>query len=310
MAVVVTYHRPELLQRCLQSLWEQRLQPGDALEVLVVDNACTDHTPELLRQAQANHPQLHVLRLPENGGGAGGFHHGMRWACTQAPRLPDQLWLLDDDTLATATALAELLRCRRRFEAEQKQRPAFVCSQVLWLDDSVCEMNIPMPVWDWNRFHGGLQGDAAAPTLVNSCSFVSVLMATDQVARVGLPIEAFFIWSDDQEYTLRLCKLGYPGLYAPASVVHHHTKENRGVNPVLMRPGDVPKYRYGMRNGAYLNRCRNLPRGLYYVLCRSLDIGRARISWGAKLRLWLALLDGLVCFRPRIVRNLRLAAAE
>ena len=49
-AVVVTYNRKELLAQCIACL---RAQRGAACDILVVDNASTDGTDELLGHWQA-----------------------------------------------------------------------------------------------------------------------------------------------------------------------------------------------------------------------------------------------------------------
>lgn len=301
LAIVVTYHRPELLQQCLQALFCQRLEPSQRLEVLVVDNACSDQTPQLLEQWRLKEPRLHLLRLSRNGGGAGGFHHGLRWAFCGLEPPPDDLWLLDDDTIAEPDALQRLLHCRQGFLAQCSHQPAFVCSRVLWRDGSICEMNIPTPVWDWPRFHA--QPAAAGPSLVDSCSFVSVLISREKVEQAGLPIEDFFIWCDDQEYTRRLSSLGYPGLYDPRSVVIHQTKENRGVNPGLMTEAEVWKYCYGLRNNAYLHRQRGPHWLLYFFVCRSKELLKAPVRWRSKWIMLTWLLHGAMLFNPRIVRR-------
>jgi len=66
-AVIVTYNRKELLRECLKAVLAQTRPPE---HVLVVDNASTDGTPEML---QEEFPQVEVLCLPENQGSAGGF---------------------------------------------------------------------------------------------------------------------------------------------------------------------------------------------------------------------------------------------
>ena len=73
-AVVVTYNRRVLLRECLLSLESQTRRP-DA--ILVVDNCSTDATEAMLAEEFGH---LSHLRLPVNGGGAGGFHEGMKWA--------------------------------------------------------------------------------------------------------------------------------------------------------------------------------------------------------------------------------------
>src|SRR3954454_4454835 len=84
-AVVVTYNRLDLLTRCLEHL-EAGSRPPDS--ILVVDNASTDGTAAML----AERGGVEVLRLAQNGGGAGGFERGLEHAFRQGH---DWLWLLD-----------------------------------------------------------------------------------------------------------------------------------------------------------------------------------------------------------------------
>lgn len=101
-AVVVTYNRKELLRKCLAALKSQTRKPD---HILVVDNASTDGTPEMLKE---EFPQVEVLRLPENQGSAGGFHEGMNRAYEEGW---DWIWIMDDDALPEPTALERLLAC-------------------------------------------------------------------------------------------------------------------------------------------------------------------------------------------------------
>lgn len=64
-AVIVTYNRKALLRECLKAVLSQTRPPD---HVLVVDNASTDGTPEML---QEEFPQVEVLRLPETRAGPG-----------------------------------------------------------------------------------------------------------------------------------------------------------------------------------------------------------------------------------------------
>ena len=96
-AVVVTRDRRDLLRRCLLALQQERRPPDG---ILVVDNASSDGSPEMVRD---EFPEAELLRLEENVGGAGGFHRGVARAYASGY---DWLWLLDDDTLPTGDSLA------------------------------------------------------------------------------------------------------------------------------------------------------------------------------------------------------------
>lgn len=67
-AVVVTWQAAHLLPACLDSLLRQHVTDAD-VEVVVVDNASTDGTDELLAR---DYPQVRVLRAERNLGFAGG----------------------------------------------------------------------------------------------------------------------------------------------------------------------------------------------------------------------------------------------
>ena len=102
--VVVTYNRADLLGRTLDGLAAQTHEP-DA--VIVVDNASTDHTREVL-DAHPGVKGLHLQRihLDENTGGAGGFRAGVESAYDQGF---DRIWLMDDDVVPAPDCLAVLM---------------------------------------------------------------------------------------------------------------------------------------------------------------------------------------------------------
>jgi N-acetylglucosaminyl-diphospho-decaprenol L-rhamnosyltransferase len=71
-ALVVTWDAADLLPRCLDSLQAQTVR--EQMEVVVVDNASTDGTAELV---SARYPDVRLVRAPVNLGFAGGAHLGL-----------------------------------------------------------------------------------------------------------------------------------------------------------------------------------------------------------------------------------------
>ncbi|MEE6296767.1 glycosyltransferase [Georgenia wangjunii] len=210
VAVVVAYNRRDLLAETLDALAAQTRLP-DA--VVVVDNASTDGSADL---ARAHDVGADVVRLERNTGGAGGFATGLARALTEFAG--DLVWLMDDDTIPTPTALAELLGAREDYPG----RPALLASRAVWHDGREHPMNTPRErpfvsadLRDRARLAGAVQ--------VRTASFVSLLLDAGAVRREGLPMAAYFIWNDDFEYTARLLRRRV-GLYVPGSVVEHRTK--------------------------------------------------------------------------------------
>lgn len=216
VAVVVTWNRRELLTESIDALRAQTYPPE---VIVVVDNDSTDGTAELLDSGYAagtGHAALDVVRLRENTGGAGGFTVGIERALGHHP---DLVWLLDDDTVPTTTAAAELIAAWTQYPG---QRPAVLASRVVWTDGRDHPMNTP------RAKPGATEQERAAAAAVGaipvrSASFVSIMCDARRIRERGLPIADYFLWNDDFEYSTRLIRDGV-GLSCPSSVVVHKTK--------------------------------------------------------------------------------------
>lgn len=207
-AVIVAYNRKDLLRQCLQAVQAQTRKVG---HVLVVDNASTDGTQDMVVQ---EFPEVEVLRLSRNQGGAGGFQEGIKRAYHRGF---DWFWLMDDDAVAEKDALEQLMHAScvlRRHGVE----PSLLASKVVWTDGDLHPMNIPTVK----------TSDPAALLrvvemgflLLRSASFVSILLQRRAVAQYGLPVGEYFVWNDDVEYTARILRKEI-GVWVPRSVVTH-----------------------------------------------------------------------------------------
>jgi glycosyltransferase involved in cell wall biosynthesis len=93
--VMATCRRPDLLQRCLDALLNQTL-PGEAYEIIVVDDGRTDDTRALVAAMAAGTqgaPTLRYLRPEGTRGPAGARNRG--WRASEAPLIA----FTDDDTI-------------------------------------------------------------------------------------------------------------------------------------------------------------------------------------------------------------------
>jgi GT2 family glycosyltransferase len=90
-AVIVTYNRLDKLKQVVAALQQQTRMPE---RIFMVDNASTDGTGPWLAALQEEDPRFQHVRLPENIGGAGGFHEGARVAYEDGFAY---VWFSDDD---------------------------------------------------------------------------------------------------------------------------------------------------------------------------------------------------------------------
>jgi rhamnopyranosyl-N-acetylglucosaminyl-diphospho-decaprenol beta-1,3/1,4-galactofuranosyltransferase len=220
VAVVVTWNRVNLLIECLTMLGAQTRQPD---VVVVVDNASTDGTQDVIR---TQFPGVDLVTLTRNTGGAGGFSAGLAEAVDVYEA--DLVWAMDDDTIPTETALAELLASYTAYGPGL----GLVASRVVWTDGRDQPRNIPRDPGRVSRADRRA-AHAAGGRPIRTASFVSLLIEAGAIRKFGLPTADFFIWNDDFEFTARLlrhCK----GIYAPRAIVLHKTTE---LGTKLVDPG-------------------------------------------------------------------------
>ena len=218
----------------------------------MIDNASTDGTAEAV--AAMALPNLVYRNTGKNLGGAGGFAYGVREAALAGY---DALWLMDDDTLPTPTALAEFLQADRNLHG----RYGWLSGRALAPDGTDQPMNLQRvtPYKDLPSFDG-----ARIPAVM--ASFVSLFLRTETVRRYGLPIAEFFIWSDDWEYTRRISR-AQPCYVIPASRVVHAMQNPGIVNIAADAPARWERYRYFYRNDVVLYR-REGVRGWLWLLAK------------------------------------------
>ena len=270
-AVVVTFNRKALLVECLRALLVQTL-PLD--RILVVDNASTDGTADLLHETGLlESPNVRYLRLDQNTGGAGGFHAGMEAAYNEGH---DWIWLMDDDAEPASDALE---RMAPYFGREDISALAPMVTDAMWNDEYV-EPHRGM------RLDGEIAGvvrvlkpdeTAGRDTLeITHCSFVGPLFHRRVVDQVGLPFAKFFIHYDDYEYVQRARRAGPVLLVMAAKIAH---KEARNTDRLQTRKFltykvDRPKYDslwlayYGYRNVVWLTKEGKSPLNNFRLITR------------------------------------------
>lgn len=238
-AIIVTYNKPELLKRCLNSVLKQTYLCDN---VILIDNGGFETTQSIVDLFKQHFSNLHHVNTGENLGGAGGFFKGI---IESLDYNPDFLWILDDDTVPNFDALENLVLAFNKIN-EQNKKVGFLASEVRWTDGSLAIMNVP-------RFFKNKEKSAGYERLVSS-SFVSMLVSAEAVKALGLPIPEFFIWGDDAEYSRRISEK-YPSYYVSESQVVHLMNDNIGPNVIKERDiNKLDRYFYEFRNRIYIVR--------------------------------------------------------
>jgi rhamnopyranosyl-N-acetylglucosaminyl-diphospho-decaprenol beta-1,3/1,4-galactofuranosyltransferase len=199
--VVVTFNRADLLGRTLDGLGAQTHQP-DA--VIVVDNASTDHTREVL-DAHRGLP-LQRVHLDTNTGGSGGFRAGVEAAYDQGF---DRIWLMDDDVVPAPDCLSLLMAADEPclMAVREDVHGHLVEKAAIHFD-----LTRPWSIRPKRATVEATYGDRRAMperVEIQIVAFEGFLVRREVITTIGLPDESFFIFYDDVDLALRARGAGY-----------------------------------------------------------------------------------------------------
>lgn len=264
-AVVVTYNRLDLLKECIEAVQSQ----SEKCHILIVDNASTDNTQEYCVSLCENDINISYKRMEKNIGGAGGFSRGMAYAVEHGAKY---VWIMDDDTIPRPDALEKLVEAAGRIEAVDNHSFGFVSSEVLWVDGQPCKMNKQLTRQPIDAVESNLSRDYGMIP-VKSATFVSLLFSAETIVECGLPIEEYFIWGDDKEYTLRVSD-AHHCFKINDSVVLHKMKNNEGSNITHDDLDRIGRYFYAYRNDYCTAKRQGLEQFVVYNIAFALNMLR------------------------------------
>lgn len=209
--VVVTFNRADLLREMLRGLGRLQTPPG---AVIVVDNASTDHTAEVLDEAAREEIGERLIRVrPEdNLGGAGGFHLGVKRAYDDGF---ERIWLMDDDVIPAPDCLTVLL-------AQEDAHPGDADCLIAVREDNTgalvekaalrFDLRNPFALKPKTAMVETTYGARAAMperVEVENVAFEGFMIHRRAIDAIGLPDPSFFIFYDDCDYAIRARRAGW-----------------------------------------------------------------------------------------------------
>lgn len=198
--VVVTYNRADMLRGLLDGLTKLD-QPADA--VIVVNNASTDHTAQVL--AEAVTPNLQVIDSPENLGGAGGFHLGTKAAVEQGW---DRLYLIDDDVVPAHDCLEVLLAqdedCLFSVREDRNGNLIELAALKFDLRNPLAIKPKTAAVMDTYPTRDSMPERVP----VENVAFEGFMIRRTVLEEIGLPDPTYFIFYDDVDLAIRARRAG------------------------------------------------------------------------------------------------------
>ena len=243
--VVVNHNAGAYLRRCMESL---RTGSGDvSLEVVVVDNASTDGSPEA---ALEERPDLRLIRNRGNRGFAAAANQGI--AATSAPFV----LLLNPDAEIVGGTLASFLKVAR-----ERPRAGAIGALVRNPNGSIqpSARRVPrlgealghaflgplIPSNPFTRSYTMAGWDRATEREVEWVSGSAMLLRREALDDVGLLDEGYFMYVEDVDLCTRLRLRGWQVLFSPElEVVHQIGVSTRGQRGRMAFAHSDSIYRY------------------------------------------------------------------
>lgn len=214
--IIPNWNGAHLLAPCLDSL---RRQTWQAFEVIVVDNASTDGSVELISR---DYPEVRVISLPSNRGFSAAVNEGIRQSSSE------MIVLLNNDTEADSRWLAEL------------HHAFYACPQIGWFASKILLYDrreaihsagdyyridgIPGNRGVWERDEGLYD---SSRDVFGACAAAAVYRRS-MLQDIGLFDEDLVAYCEDVDLNFRAQLAGYRCLFIPSAIVYHRLSATGG----------------------------------------------------------------------------------
>jgi hypothetical protein len=239
--ITLNYRSAEWTLKCIASL---KNLDYPSFQTVVIDNGSHDDSLTLLTPL-AEQGDIELIALPENLGFSEGNNVAIRHVLSQtSPERENEvsyIWLLNNDTEVKADSLTHLVEFAEAQKREGKS--GIMASQVLHPNGAVQTVGRKMSFWTGNsRNVKKKPGINALP--VPNLSGASLFVPVPVFEKIGLLKASYFLYYEDDEFSLRARKHGLETHCLLTSKIYHQLSASSQAKM-------LPVY-YMQRNRLYL----------------------------------------------------------
>jgi GT2 family glycosyltransferase len=230
--IIVSWNTRDYLRSCLASLREP--PPGRSLEVIVVDNASADGSPDMVA---AEFPEVKLIRAPGNLGFARANNLGIRASASRYVCLVNSDVKLLDDCLGRLAGFMDrnpgagmcgprVLNADLTLQSSCRRLPG------LW-NNACYALGLPR-LFPRSEFFGGehmLFFNHDETRAVEALVGCFILVRRQAMEEVGLLDEGFFIYAEDVDWCKRFHDAGWEVVFYPEARAIHYRGGSSAADP-------------------------------------------------------------------------------
>jgi GT2 family glycosyltransferase len=229
--IVLNWQQPQLTLDTISSILGIN-HPDFDYHLFLVDNFSQDNSWDIFQNKFQNHPQITLIRTPENLGYAGGNNYGIKAAID---RNFEYCLIINNDVLVDPNFLSYLLKSFTHqphlglsgpkiyfapgYEFHQQRYKPSERGRVIWFAGGK---------FDWNNIlgtHLGVdeidQGQFDQPPAIDFLTGCCFLVKTEVFRQIGLFDPDYFMYLEDLDFCHRAQLAGYKLAFAPKSIIWH-----------------------------------------------------------------------------------------
>jgi GT2 family glycosyltransferase len=221
VTVILNTNRGEDTLACLTTLADAGYRPQ---QVIVLDNASTDGSPEVIAR---RFPEVELIHLKENLGYAGNNNVGIERAMGLGA---DWVFVLNEDTIVAEDCITRLI------DAAGKDPQVGIVGPMVYHfnEPGVIQSAGGMLDKRWQAVHMGLNeedcGQYALPRAVDYISGCAILVKREVIEQIGgLEADLFYYW-EETDWCTRTREHGWKVLHVPQAHLWHKGVQ-RDYNP-------------------------------------------------------------------------------
>jgi GT2 family glycosyltransferase len=207
--IVITFNNLKYTKACLYSVLAHSNYPN--LEIIIIDNASKDETPEFLESFKKKHKNIKLILNKKNKGFAGGCNQGIKEATGE------YIIFLNNDTIITPDWVQNIIKSLK----DKKVGLVGPITNFMWNHQ---EIDIFYRSLDTMLKKSGNITDKNKDKTreANDIAFFCVAARTDLIKKIGELDTRFNVGMfEDDDYCLRVKKAGYKIVVAEDVFIHH-----------------------------------------------------------------------------------------